>query len=176
MTSARQQRKRARFSERYPGRSLNLAILTVAMVLGGLPLARPPLAGTSEAVVTDRHTGLAINGFDPVAYFIDREAVMGRGEHEYGFAGAVWRFRNEGNRGAFADDPDLYMPRFGGYDPVGIVRGVAVPGDPRLWLVIGERLYLFYSTEARNAFAEDADGIAALAYQNWAAVQRTLSP
>jgi hypothetical protein len=172
MTSARQQRKRARCLRR----ALGLAALTVAMVLGGLPLGRPPLAGTSEAVVADRHTGLAINGFDPVAYFVDREAVMGRGEHEYGFAGTVWRFRNEGNRGAFADDPDLYMPRFGGYDPVGIVRGVAVPGDPRQWLVIGERLYLFYSAEARKAFAEDADGIAALADQNWAVVQRTLSP
>ena len=42
-------------------------------------------------------------------------------------------------------DPDVYMPRFGGYDPVGVARGVAVPGDPRLWLIADERLYLFYS-------------------------------
>ena len=33
--------------------------------------------------------------------------------------GAIWRFRNEGNRAAFAADPEVYMPRFGGYDPVG---------------------------------------------------------
>ena len=69
--------------------------------------------------------------------------------------GAVWRFRNEGNRAAFADHPEVYMPRFGGYDPVAIARGASVPGHPLFWAVTGERLYLFYSAEARATFLAD---------------------
>ena len=87
--------------------------------------------------MVDRHTGLAIYGFDPVAYFTERQAdASGRATSSYRHAGAVWRFRNEGNRGAFAADPEVYMPRFGGYDPVGVARGVATPGDPRVWVVV----------------------------------------
>ena len=105
------------------------------------------------------NTGLAISGFDPVAYFTDGAPTPGKGEFEYRWAGAVWRFRNEGNRSAFIADPDVYMPRFGGYDPVGVARGVGVPGDPQIWLVTGERLYLFYTPAAREAFAGDTEAV-----------------
>jgi len=68
------------------------------------------------------------------------------------------------------------MPRFGGYDPMGIARGVAVPGNPRLWLITDERLYLFFTRDARGAFADDVEGVTAQADGQWPAVQRTLSP
>jgi hypothetical protein len=94
----------------------------------------------------DRHaaTGLAISGFDPVAYFTDSKAVPGRPELELNLKGVVWRFRSEGNRAAFQLAPDAYAPRFGGYDPVAISRDRAVPGHPLFWAITGERLYLFY--------------------------------
>ena len=72
---------------------------------------------------------------------------------------AVWRFRNEGNRAAFAEHPEVYTPRFGGYDPVAIARGASVPGHPLFWSVTGERLYLFYSAEARAAFLAEPGNI-----------------
>jgi hypothetical protein len=133
-------------------------------------------AATTEQVVTDRNTGLAISGFDPVAYFIDGAPLRGRDELEHSFAGAVWRFRNEGNRGAFIADPEVYMPRFGGYDPTGVARGVAVPGDPQLWVLTGERLYFFYSPMARDAFIADADALIAIADSRWPEVQQSLAP
>src|SRR5262245_54761719 len=92
-------------------------------------------AATTAQIVTHRHSGLAINGFDPVAYFLDGTATLGREEFEHTFAGVVWRFHNQGNRAVFTADPEAHMPRFGGYDPVAVARGVAVPGDPRLWLL-----------------------------------------
>jgi hypothetical protein len=147
-------------------------IAAAAIICAPLPIP----AATTERVVVDRNTGLAISGFDPVAYFIDGEARAGKGDFEYRFAGAVWRFRNEGNLGAFAADPEIYLPRFGGYDPVGIARAVGVPGDPRLWLISGERLYFFYTPAARAAFAADAEGVIATADRNWPSVQQTLSP
>ena len=59
------------------------------------------------------------------------------------YAGAVWRFSNVGNREAFAARPDVYMPQFGGYDPVGVARGVAVAGNPLVWLIIGRTALSF---------------------------------
>src|SRR5258706_15441645 len=101
------------------------------------------LAATTERVVVNRFTGLAIEGFDPVAYFTDARPLVGRPGLELSQAGAIWRFRNEGNRASFVADPEIYSPQFGGYDPVDVARGVAFAGNPRFWLVSGERLYLF---------------------------------
>lgn len=151
-----------------------LLILLAAVVLNGFPLRTGATA--TEYIVVDRNTGLGISGFDPVAYFVEGAPVLGSGEFEYAWDGAVWRFKNEGNRGAFAANPEVYAPRFGGYDPVRITRGVAVAGDPRLWCVSGERLYLFYTPETRDTFLQDAEGIAASADANWPSVQLTLSP
>jgi hypothetical protein len=150
-----------------------------AALFGGLAgiLASPDLtAATTEYVVASRYSGLAIDGFDPVAYFTDASPQLGKDEFEYRHAGVVWRFRNEGNRAAFAADPDVYAPRFGGYDPVDVARGAAVAGNPRLWIVIAGRLYLFYSTEHLSAFGRDSDRLTAAANRQWLQVRRTLSP
>ena len=77
--------------------------------------------------MVDRHSGLAISGFDPVAFFTDGKPVPGAAGIEFTYGGAVWRFCNIGNREAFAAQPEVYMPRFGGYDPVGVARGLRLP-------------------------------------------------
>jgi hypothetical protein len=73
-------------------------------------------------------------------------------------------------------DPQVYMPRFGGYDPSGVARGVAVPGHPQLWHVTGGRLYLFHTAEAHAAFVLDAERTIAAANRKWPALRLTLSP
>jgi hypothetical protein len=132
-------------------------------------------AATTERVVIDRHTGLAIYGIDPVAYFTERKPLAGRADFELRHAGAVWRFENEGNRAAFEADPEVYMPRFGGYDPIGVSRGVATPGKPALWVVSEQRLYLFYTAEARAAFLANTAEVIAGATARWSAVQSELA-
>ena len=134
-----------------------------------------PRAATTERIVVDRHTGLALYGIDPVAYFTNAKALPGRPEFELGYAGAIWRFHNEGNRAAFAADPDVYMPRYGGYDPVGIGRGLATPGFPGLWAVWDQRLYLFYTAEARHTFITNPAAVIAAASARWALVESELA-
>ena len=158
------------------GQSLLISRRAFLAAIGASGLISSVDAATTEQIVIFHRTGLAIAGFDPVAYFVDGAAELGQHEFEYPFGGAVWRFRNEGNQAAFVADPKVYMPRFGGYDPVGIARGVAVAGDPRVWLIVDERLYLFYSAEARTAFADNFKTIVEAAARNWPAVQATLSP
>ena len=148
----------------------------VLVILGALafsPLAAQ--AATTERVIVNRYTGLAIEGFDPVAYFVDVRAMIGLPEFEASQAGAVWRFRNEGNRASFVAHPDIYGPQFGGYDPVDLARGVTYAGNPRFWLIAGERLYLFGREENRDAFAADPERFQREANSRWPALEQQLA-
>jgi hypothetical protein len=151
-----------------------LALVAVALILA----PRGALAGvaTTERVVIDWRTGLAISGFDPVAYFADATAALGRAELEYIHGGATWRFRNVGNRAAFMAHPQIYMPQHGGYDPVRAARGLGVQGHPQIWLIVADRLYLFYDDTNRTAFARDPGRYIGAATHNWPTILRTLSP
>jgi hypothetical protein len=166
MTAQRQERN---------GRHLGIAfiaLLSGAAVAGIGPAA---YAATTERLVADRHTGLAIGGFDPVAYFTEAQPLVGQPGFEASEAGVVWRFRNEGNRAFFLAHPEIYGPQFGGYDPTDVARGVAVAGNPRFWLVAGQRLFLFDRTESRDAFAADPARFAKEARQRWPGLQETLA-
>ena len=149
-----------------------LSLLGLA-VQGCLPSAAR--ASTTERVVVNRFSGIAIDGFDPVAYFTDAQAMLGRQEFEASQAGAVWRFRNASNRASFIAHPDIYGPQFGGYDPVDLARGVTVAGNPRFWLVSGQRLYLFSRKEARDAFAADSARVLRNANSRWPELKQTLA-
>ena len=147
----------------------------IALIWLVLGLCTPLQAGTNERVVTDRYTGLAIGGFDPVAYFTDSDAQVGLPDYELTEDGAVWRFRNEGNRAEFAKHPEIYGPQFGGYDPVDMARGVTIAGNPRFWLVAGQRLYLFGREETRAAFAAAPAKFLPVAQKQWPILQETLA-
>ena len=150
-----------------------LAGLACLFALAGFPAAAE--AQTTERVIVNRYTGLAIEGYDPVAYFADARAELGRQDFEASQAGAVWRFRNEGNRASFVAHPEIYGPQFGGYDPVDLVRGVTYAGNPRLWLVVKQRLYLFGREQNRDAFAADPARKLREARTRWPALEQDLA-
>jgi hypothetical protein len=169
MTSARQERK-----PRRAHRALRAGL--AALIYAGYAGSPPPRAATNQAVVVDWHTGLAIGGYDPVAFYTDGKPVPGSADCELLHAGVVWRFSNVGNREAFAAHPDVYMPQFGGYDPLGVARGVAVAGNPNVWLIDGGRLFLFYDRSRLEDFAADAQRLTGTAERKWSAVLRSLDP
>jgi hypothetical protein len=86
----------------------------------------------------------------------------------------IWRFRNVGDQAAFVAHPEVYMPRYGGYDPVALGRGVAVAGNPLLWALVGERVYLFYDEKSRARFLENPADAIATADDKWPAVMKKL--
>ena len=132
-------------------------------------------AATTERVIVGRYSGLAIEGFDPVAYFVDTRPVAGLPEFEASESGAVWRFRNEGNRASFVAHPKIYGPQFGGYDPIDLGRGVTFAGNPRFWLIAGQRLYLFGREENRDTFAADPERFLPAANSRWPQLERNLA-
>ena len=153
-------------------------VLAVMLGLLFVSLAFAPARGavTTELVVADRIGGIALYGFDPVAYFLDGKALAGTKTFELAFGGLSWRFRNDANRAAFAASPEVYVPRFGGYDPVSLARGVPVPGHPTLFVAHDGHLFLFSSPENRKAFLAQPELMAAAAASAWPKVRSTLVP
>ncbi|MDF0521632.1 YHS domain-containing (seleno)protein [Bradyrhizobium yuanmingense] len=134
----------------------------------------PAAATTTERIVVNRFTGVAIEGFDPVAYFVAGAAVQGTAEFEANLWGAVWRFRNEGNRASFQAHPEIYGPQFGGYDPVDIARGITVAANPRFFAIVAQRLYLFSREDNRDAFVADPERFLYEVGKRWPALQEKL--
>lgn len=166
MTTLRRQRLSARAV---------LVLLLIATAPAILPW-RSGHAATTEQIVTDPNTGLAIYGYDPVAYFANGTPTRGQDNLEVSLAGVAWRFQNEGNRDAFLKDPQVYMPQYGGYDPVAVVQNVARAGHPDVWLIHKDRLFLFFSEDARTQFKADPDHMALQAEVNWPHVSQSLVP
>lgn len=150
-----------------------LAMLLAPMLWAGLPSAG---AGEAREVYwSDPQTGLAIGGYDPLSYFVDKTPRMGRPEHQLSWQGVVWQFENEGNLAAFRDTPHIYAPRFGGYSAPALARDIAVAGSPLIWDIHRERLYLFYSPAHRFIWRQDPVGMAAQAESHWPGVARTIA-
>lgn len=150
-----------------------IALLGCGFACSGVHFAAQ--AAISERVVADRYTGLAIGGFDPVAFFTDARPVLGDSDYEVSLGGAIWRFSNPGNRAFFIANPDIYRPCFGGYDPVDIARGVTFAGTSRLWLIVGQRLYLFGHEDSRAAFAANPGHYLHEATRRWVVLKETLA-
>jgi hypothetical protein len=147
----------------------------LAIIFALIALNQAAQGSTTERIVVNRYSGLAIEGFDPVAYFTDARAVLGLPDFEAAEAGAVWRFHNASNRDAFAAHPEIYGPQFGGYDPIDVARGIAYAGNPRFFVVTGQRLYLFGREESRNAFAANPAKFLKDARARWPGLEKMLA-
>ena len=156
-----------------------IALIALVLVTAVWPVAEPgsgaALAATTERIVTNRYSGLAIEGLDPVSYFVDGRPEKGSPEFEVAQGGAVWRFCNEGNRASFVAHPEVYGPQFGGYDPVDLARGITVAGNPLFWFIAGSRLYLFGREENRDAFVANPAPYVKEATSRWPALEEQLA-
>ncbi|WP_107990687.1 YHS domain-containing (seleno)protein [Breoghania corrubedonensis] len=118
-------------------------------------------------VLVDPATGLAIGGYDPVAYFVDRRPRLGKPRFEFVWSRTIWRFVNEGNLAAFKDAPQVYAPQFGGHDASALAEDRLSPGDPRVWAIYHQRLYLFYSPARRFSWLVAPDSYLRRANESW---------
>lgn len=151
------------------------AVLAGALLLAFAVWPGGALAAVAgELVVADQRSGVALFGFDPVAYFLDEEAETGSENIELNFAGFAWRFRSEANRAAFRAQPDVYVPQFGGYDPIALGRGAPVSGNPMIFTVHDGRLYLFQKPEHRVSFLAAPRAAIEAARVNWPRARRSL--
>lgn len=115
--------------------------------------------------------GVAIKGYDPVAYFELARAAKGSSEFRHEWLGQEWHFVSARHRDMFAADPVKYVPQFGGYcSETHSVTDI----DPTAWRIVGSRLYLFFSETSARKFAQDRSAQSKAA-SNWRNVKDGLS-
>ncbi len=111
--------------------------------------------------------GLAIDGYDPVAYFLDGRPVEGRREFSFAWRGATWRFASAAHRDLFASRPEAYAPQYGGYCAWAVAQGYTAGIDPAAWTIHDGKLYLNYDLEVQERWRRDVPGHVAKGDVNW---------
>ena len=145
-----------------------LGLLVALPVVG--TIVRPALASSPEVFATD---GVAINGYDPVAYFSQSAPVLGDETHALIWRGATWYFSSANNMVRFEANPELFAPQDGGYCAFAVSKGATASTVPEAWTIHEEKLYLNYSLPVREIWREDIPGNIDKADANWPGVLET---
>ena len=111
--------------------------------------------------------GVAIKGYDPVAYFTVSKPGKGESDFTYEWNGATWRFASTAHRDAFKTEPEKYAPQFGGYCAWAVSQGETAGIDPGAWKIVNGKLYLNYSLEIQKKWESDVPGNISKAEVNW---------
>jgi hypothetical protein len=117
--------------------------------------------------------GLALEGYDPVAYFTEGKPVEGLSEFEAEWGGARWRFATDRNREQFLGEPEKYAPQYGGYCSWAVSHGYTAKGDPEAWKVVDGKLYLNYDKEVRARWEREIPVLIQKGDENWLSFQQT---
>src|SRR5947208_10342265 len=150
--------------EKFARRAVIAGFATLAMVAPCILLAAEPAGGKSERV--------ALQGYDPVAYFTDGRPEKGSAEFSASFDGATYWFRNAEHKALFVGDPDHYAPRFNGYCAIMVSRGIKYEADPEAWAIADGKLWVFGAKKAVSTFQEKTADVIAKATENWPEVRQ----
>jgi YHS domain-containing protein len=112
----------------------------------------------------------AIDGYDPVAYFVEGRPLKGAREFTHEWRGATFRFANARNLEAFRGAPEKYAPQYGGYCAWAVSQGYTADIDPDAWKIVGGKLYLNYNRDVQRKWETDVPGHIRRADANWPAL------
>ena len=160
-----------------------MAIMTnlVRCSVSAAAFAAAAIASTGSALADDTVNtgyfgGVAIMGYDTVAYFTDGKAVKGSDEFSYDWLGTPWLFANKKHQEMFMSNPVKYAPQYGGYCASEVVGGsVTINVDPEAFKIIEGKLYLIYDVGNAEDFAAHADDYIPKANANWPVVEAKLA-
>ena len=122
------------------------------------------------------NNGVAISGYDPVAYFKLYKAVKGKKEFVVNQQGVTYYFNSSENKEAFLNKPSQYEPEYGGWCAYAMgATGEKVEVDPETFKIANGKLYLFYHTWVNNTLTKwnkDESNLKAKADKNWMGIAR----
>ncbi|HHP7235202.1 MAG TPA: YHS domain-containing (seleno)protein [Desulfobacterales bacterium] len=142
------------------------------MIILALAVMAFSALGDSDAIGADdletKLQSVAIQGYDPVAYFTEGRAIRGKSDYFFTWNDARWLFATAEHRDRFAADPERYAPKFRGYCAYGMSMGKQVAADPQEWTIVDGKLYLNYNRKTRDIWREDQAALIKKAEKNWA--------
>jgi len=127
------------------------------------------LAQTKTLLNVDS-AGVAVQGYDPVAFFTDGKPVKGDSQFVSKRDGAIYFFSSKEHRDQFNANPSKYEPAFGGYCAYGVSRNRLVEIDVDAFQIVDDKLLLQYSKSVRDTFNKDTKGNLTKANSNWPAL------
>lgn len=112
--------------------------------------------GSDHFLGQPKPTGIAIRGYDPVAYFILGRPVRGQQRFSMKWMDATWLFSTAENRELFKEKPEAYAPQFGGYCAYGVSQNYLVKIEPENWTIIDGKLYLNFNNSVQRKWERNA--------------------
>lgn len=146
-------------------RAVRLAALVLLLGIASVGVGTHAMA--KEAINTLGLKGVAIKGYDPVAYFVAGGPRKGKKEFSVTHAGAEWRFESAENKAAFEADPAKYVPAYGGFCAYGVAQGYLVKIEPDAWAIRDGKLYLNYDRGVQRKWNKKPDAYIQTANNKW---------
>lgn len=145
-----------------------VSLVTLFLLFSGTLHAGIP--GSTSPINVDAQ-GLALRGYDPVAYFLDGKPTPGEERLSASYGGARYLFASESHRKLFLENPMKYVPKYGGFCAVGTSYGEKVDVDPKTGKVVNGKLYLNNGPKAQEIFDHDTRNTISRANQKWPTVK-----
>ncbi|MEO1574380.1 MAG: YHS domain-containing (seleno)protein [Pseudomonadota bacterium] len=130
----------------------------------------PSALADKDPVYTPLLSNNALKGYDPVSYFTDGAPAKGKKSISHEWNGANWLFSSDEHRDLFIADPEKYAPQYGGYCAWAVSQGYTASGDPKVWKIVDDKLYVNYNKKVGKTWSEDPEGFIRLGDQNWPTV------
>ena len=156
-----------------PHRFSRKTLLAAAALSFGALGASPALAviDQSTAAIDTDEAGVAMQGYDPVAYFTNGAPTKGDARFKLEHDGATYLFANARNLKKFKANPNAYLPQYGGFCAMGASLGRKFEGDPKVWKIVDGKLYLNFNPDVGKRWSQDVPGNITRANQNWPTIK-----
>jgi YHS domain-containing protein len=109
---------------------------------------------------------IALNGYDVTTYF-NENLKKGSSEFSTNNLGVDWHFSSKENLNLFMEDPERYLPQFGGYCSKAVSTGFAAPADPSIYTVYEGKLYIFSSEDVKESFGDNPSSLITACEKKW---------
>jgi hypothetical protein len=116
--------------------------------------------------------GIAIKGYDPVAYFLQQQAVEGSDSFSTEWSASKWKFISQANLDSFKQAPQKYAPQYGGFCAYGLSENHKSPTDPKAWTIVDNKLYLNYNPKVKEMWLKDTAAKIKAANTYWPALNQ----
>jgi len=130
------------------------------------------VSGFSQVTKYCNNNGIAIRGYDPVAYFLVQKPVEGSDAYTLDWSGSKWKFISQANLDSFTLAPLKYAPQYGGYCAYGVSENHTSPTDPKAWTIVNDKLYLNYSLEVKEYWLKDTVSRIKTANEYWPSLNK----
>jgi YHS domain-containing protein len=148
---------------------MRLIIAAFSVVIGVVPLFAWGASSISGA-----KDGVAIQGYDAVAYHAQSKDVKGTPDFRHEWRGTVWFFSSDANRALFAENPEKYAPQYGGHCALAIAHGRDSRGAGDAWTIRDGKLYLNGSKEVRTRWLQGVTQNIYWGDRNWPVIKTRL--